>query len=155
MAWADEGEAHRLVEAMRGCVVGHRIDQHCGDRGIGEAAAERECHHGAAMAPADRVSFADPDVDGTEAGRAIAPVTALLLRRVDDLEEADRPPLDLGDENLAPRDLAAELVLPVPVVPVGVAAGLPHVGLGGPVQDEGKIVFGGAAEMHCVSVRAG
>jgi hypothetical protein len=88
----DRLEAEPLVEAMRSCVGGERVDQDRLDGGIGEAAFEREAHHGGAVALVQGVRLADPDVDGAEIGLDLAPVVRLLAGRVDDLHEADRPP---------------------------------------------------------------
>ena len=95
------------------------------DRGVGEAALDGLLHHLRAVAAVAGVGLADPDVDGAVAGVHAAPVLGLLVLRVDDLDEADGPAVDLGDEPFAPGRVPVELGLPVPV---GVDQGVADVG---------------------------
>ena len=111
-------------------VAVERIDQYGADRRVREAALDREPHHLRAVAAAQVRPLADPDIDGAKACRdAAAPVAALLARRVDDLDEADRAPALFGDQLLAPVGFPGKLRLPAPVV----ADGGDDVGLPVPV----------------------
>jgi hypothetical protein len=85
----DEAEPEALVEAVGARVARQRIDEHRRHLRVG---------------------------DGPQPGRRIAPVAALFARRVDDLHEAHRPAVHLGDELLAPVGRARELRFPAPVV---------------------------------------
>src|SRR5688572_374887 len=100
---------------MRARVVRARVDEHRLDRRLGKTALERELHDLRAVALAE-ISFAsDPEVDRALVWRDLSPIARLLARRVDDLHEADRPAVELGDELLAPVRRARELGLPAPV----------------------------------------
>src|SRR5688572_12096954 len=112
-------EAEVLVEAVGAGVGLEGIDEDGGDRGIGEAALDRLLHHLGAVALADIVGIADPDVDRPVALRDAAPVLGVLVGGVDDLQEADGVAVDLGDELLAPGRVAGELCLPAPVIAAG------------------------------------
>src|SRR5690606_20660853 len=87
---------------------------------VREAALEREVHDLGAVTAVAVARLADPDVDRAETLGDVAPVVALLARRVDDLHEADRPAVELRDQLLDERRLRGELGLPVPPT-VGIA----------------------------------
>jgi hypothetical protein len=78
-------------------------------------------HHGRSKAASEIRLLANPNVDGAKIWRNFAPVTALLFGRIDNLENADRPPFVLRDKQLPPRDMSRQLGLPVK--PTVVAAG--------------------------------
>ena len=116
-------EADAFVEADGPLVPPERVDEHVVDAGPGEATVERLAHHLGAHPAAAIRRFADPDVDGPRTGLDVAPVVGLLLGGIDELHEAHRHAVGLGDQQFPPRHVAGHLVLPVEVVVV--AAGRP------------------------------
>src|SRR5690606_4765369 len=115
-ARTDLPESEAAVEAD-GVVVGlQRVDQHGADGRVGEAAGEGLPHHLGAVAAAQAVGLADPDVQRAQVRLDTAPVVFFLAGRVDDLDEADRPAVQFGDQLLAPVGIAGQLGFPAPVV---------------------------------------
>ena len=90
-------------------------------------------HHGRSKAASEIRLLANPNVDGAKFWRDVAPVMALLFGRIDNLENADRSPFVLRDEQLPPRDLSRQLGLPVK--PTVVAAGCNDVGFRIPMAE--------------------
>ena len=115
-AAAERLEAQTAIELVRAHVRRERIDDDGRHPRIGEAALQRQPHHGRAIALAAIGGCADPDVDGAQVRRDLAPIMRLLELRIADLHRADRPPVELGDEVLIERGLHGELVGPFDVL---------------------------------------
>src|SRR5690606_8666378 len=74
LAVLDEAEADALVKAPRPRIGPQRIDEHGVDARVGKAPLEREPHHPGAVAFAEFIGLADPEVDCSEIRRTVAPV---------------------------------------------------------------------------------
>ena len=140
-----ETEPEAFVEAVGTGVAGEGVEEDGGDFRRGEAAGDGELHHAGAVAATEVFFFTDPDVEGAEIGRGIAPVVRVFTGGIDDLDEADGTTIIFGDELLAPVGLAGEFGFPVPIV---VGIGVDDVGLFIPAAEQGEIGKGGGAEVH-------
>src|SRR5579871_574683 len=139
----DELEAKSLIKAVRARVAGERIDEHGANLGTLKAALERKPHHRCAVSFPEIGGFANPDVDGAEAGFDFAPVMRILERRIDDLDKTDRTPVALGDQLFAPLRRAREFFAPAPVA---VRIGSEYVWLLVPMLEQFEISRPGGSE---------
>jgi hypothetical protein len=99
----DEAEAEALVEATRADVRREGIEDHGLHGGIREAALQRELHDARAVAAAEILGLADPDVDSPQIGRYImTPVVRFFACRIEDLNEGDGATFVFRDELFAP-----------------------------------------------------
>ncbi len=96
-----------------------------------EAHLQREPHHLSPKSAADIGFLADPDIDGAQPRRHIAPIMRLFFGRIDNLHNADRLIRDFRNDQVAPIRIGCQILLPVPRHVV--AARLDHVRLRVPV----------------------
>ena len=112
-------EAEALIKIMRPSVALQRVYQHCLNCWRGKAACQSQAHHGAAVPLTELSGDANPNIQRAQIVRHFAPVPLLLERWVYYFDEADGFTVELGYQLFAPIELAAQLLLPLPVV-VGV-----------------------------------
>ena len=95
-----------------------------------------QAHHGAAVPLTELSGDAGPNIQRAQIVRHLAPVALLFERWVYYLDEAYGLAVELGDQLLAPIEIASQLLLPPPVV---VGSGNADVLLLIPRAQQGKV----------------